>query len=139
MKRTLSRIIGAVIVAACFLAGALQPAFAGTPSGTGTDLAPTVQTGTFASTTTSTAIQLYGSFNLTLYGSFVASVTLQRSFDGGTNWINASLDTAGTYATYTTAITVVANEPEPGVLYRLNCTYTSGTVNYRISGGPRLT
>lgn len=139
MKSKLNRIAAAAILAACFLAGALSTAFAGTPSGTGTDLAPTVQTGTFSSTTTSTAIQLYGTFNVTLYGTFSASVTLQRSFDGGTNWINASLDTAGTAATYTTAITVVANEPEPGVLYRLNCTYTSGTVNYRISGGPRLT
>ena len=32
------------------------------------------------------------------------------------------------------------NEPEPGVMYRARCSaFTSGTVNYRISGGSRLT
>ena len=111
--------------------------WAGQPCTTCTDLAPTVQTGSFTSSTTSTAIQIFGPMNLTFWGTFSASTQVQRSFDGGTTWINVSEDIAGTPAAYTTAVSLVFNEPEPGVLYRLNCTYTSGTVNYRISGGTR--
>lgn len=133
MKRLLSIL---AIAAALLVPGASQ---AGQPCTTCADLAPTVQIGNFTSTTTSTAIQLFGPINVSFWGTFSASTTIQRSFDGGTTWINVSEDTAGTAATYTTAISLVLAENEPGVLYRLNCVYVSGTVNYRLSGGPRLT
>lgn len=133
MKRLLSAI---AIAAAMLLPGVSS---AGQPCTTCTDLAPTVQTGTFTSTTTSAAVMLYGPINVSFWGTFVASTTIQRSFDGGTTWINVSEDTAGTAATYTTAVSLVLAENEPGVLYRLSCVYTSGTVNFRFSGGPRLT
>lgn len=73
-----------------------------------------------------------GAFNVTLSGTFVATVKLQRSFDNGTNWHD--LTAVGTaIAAFTTAVSEVWVEPEAGVIFRLNCTaYTSGTVTYRL-------
>lgn len=75
-----------------------------------------------------------GQFNISASGTFVATVQLERSFDNGTNWFVCSSDSAGTAASFTAPFSVVAEESEPGVIYRLNCTsFTSGTVTYRIS------
>lgn len=72
-------------------------------------------------------------FNVSVRGTFVGTVQLERSFDG-TNWFVASRDSAGTAAAWTAPMSVVVEEPEAGVLYRLNCTaYTSGTITYRMS------
>lgn len=73
-----------------------------------------------------------GAFNVTLSGTFVGTVKLQRSFDNGTTWHD--LTAAGTaIAAFTTAVSEVWVEPEAGVNFRLNCTaYTSGTVTYRL-------
>ena len=73
-----------------------------------------------------------GAFNVTLSGTFVGTVKLQRSFDNGTTWHD--LTAVGTaIAAFTTAVSEVWIEPEPGVIFRLNCTaYTSGTVTYRL-------
>jgi hypothetical protein len=90
--------------------------------------------GTFVAATNSNALELRGKFNISLFGTFVATVKLQRSFDGGTTWIDVSRDTSGSLASYTAPISFVAEEPEDGVQYRLNCTaFTSGTVSYRLS------
>jgi len=73
-------------------------------------------------------------FNLSLWGTFSGSVRVERSFDGGATWLECSRDGAGTPAAYAAPISVVMEEPEAGVLYRLNCTTrSSGTVNYRLS------
>lgn len=73
-----------------------------------------------------------GAFNITLSGTFVATVKLQRSFDNGTNW-NDLTAVGVAIGTFTTAVSEVWVEPEAGVIYRLNCTaYTSGTVTYRL-------
>lgn len=115
-------------------------AFMAKPSATGIELAPTVYTGTAVATGASAAVILFGAFNLFIYGTFVGTIQLERSFDGGTTWIAAALDGVGTIASYAVPSGVVFNEPEPGMLYRLNCTaYTSGTISWRISGGSRLT
>lgn len=75
----------------------------------------------------------YHNFNVALWGTFVATVSLQRSFDG-TNWNIVSSDNYGTSATYAAPVNLAAFEPEYGVIYRWNCSaYVSGTVNYRIS------
>lgn len=99
-----------------------------------------IVTGTFTSTGQSESFRpimrtrAWGQFNVSVWGTFVATVQLERSFDGGLNWIVVSQDGAGTPASYSAAASVVATEPEVGPIYRLNCTgYTSGTVNYRIS------
>ena len=74
-----------------------------------------------------------GAFNVSLRGTFVGTVQIERSFDG-TNWFVASRDSAGTAALFTAPASVIVEEPEAGVQYRLNCTaYISGTINYRIS------
>lgn len=64
------------------------------------------------------------------------SIQLERSFDGGLTWLICGVGGAGQQAIYTanTTVSVVASEPERGVLYRLNCTAYGGTpVNYRLS------
>ena len=97
------------------------------------------RTGTFTSATTgSTATVLTGKVNMSLWGTFSATVQPERSFDSGTTWIPMSTDSIGTLASYTAPMSIVVEEVEgfPGtreVQYRWNCTaYTSGTVNYRI-------
>lgn len=91
--------------------------------------------GTFGvNAATSQSVKLGGRFNLTLSGVFSATVLLERSFDDGTSWNPASTDSLGTAASYTTPISVVGEEPEEGVSYRLRVTaYVSGTVTYRLS------
>ncbi len=73
----------------------------------------------------------YG-FNISIYGTFVGSVQLERSFDGGSNWL--PLTAAGTQLyKWTAPASEQAEETVDGTIYRLNCTaYTSGTINYRI-------
>ena len=74
-------------------------------------------------------------FDGPITGTFVATLQLERSFDGGTTYAPLSGSTIGTTATFTAPTTFVGNETERGVLYRVNCTaYTSGTANVRISG-----
>lgn len=100
------------------------------------DLAKRELTGTFGGTGTSNSIELRNVFNFSLWGTFDATVTLQRSFDNGATWLPVSRDELGTAASYTAAVSLTGFEPEKGVLYRLNCgTYVSGTVNYRLSAG----
>ena len=73
-------------------------------------------------------------FNLSLWGTFSGTVQVERSFDRGASWLACSRDGAGTPASYSAPVSLVMEEPEAGVLYRLNCTaLSSGTVNYRLS------
>lgn len=91
----------------------------------------TGQSNTFAPSIRSMA---WGSFNVSVSGTFVATIQLERSFDSGDNWFVCSSDAFGTDASWTAPFSVVVDEPSQGVLYRLNCTaYTSGTATYRIS------
>lgn len=72
-------------------------------------------------------------FNVSLWGTFSATVQLERSLDNGSTWL--PITAAGTQLyVWTTPASEVVEEPEASVIYRLNCTaFTSGTVNYRIS------
>lgn len=97
-------------------------------------------TGTFTATGQSESFKpvmrtmAWAQFNISASGTFAATVKIERSFDNGTNWFVCSSDSSGTEASFTAPFSVVADEPTPGVLYRLNCTaFTSGTVTYRIS------
>jgi hypothetical protein len=90
-------------------------------------------TGNFSAAGQGAAVDVSGRFNITLWGSFAATVQIERSFDGGLNWHPCTFSD-GTANTWTAPISIVADEPEAGVRYRLACTsYTSGTVNYRVS------
>lgn len=96
-------------------------------------MASAILTGTFGSAAAGAEIIIDGDFNISLWGTFVATVLVEKSYDGST-WIGVSRDAAGTAASYTAPASVVLREPETNVRYRLRCgAYTSGTVNWRIS------
>tara|TARA_R110000787_G_scaffold78897_1_gene172353 strand:- start:993 stop:1268 length:276 start_codon:yes stop_codon:yes gene_type:complete len=83
-------------------------------------------TGAFTSTAASAAITVIKEFNISLSGTWVGSVQLQRSFDEGTSWLNVG-------TAYTANTESVGTDPENNrVQYRFNCTWTSGTVTYRL-------
>ncbi len=83
--------------------------------------------GTFTADGTSAELYLFRHFNLSVQGTFVATVNIQRSFDDGATW--------ETTDSVTTKVSTVGFEPEKGVKYRLSCSgYTSGSVEYRIGG-----
>jgi len=106
----------------------------GKRSSTANDEALDILTGTLAATGASATKAFYHDFNVSLWGTFTATVQVERSFDGGVTFLAVSKDTGGGAASYTAPCSVICDEPEKGVLYRLSCTaYTSGTVNYRIS------
>lgn len=72
-------------------------------------------------------------FNVSLWGTFSASVRLVRSFDGGTTFLPLTADGNGLMI-FTAPVSEQWSEPETGVSYRLECSgFVSGTVNYRMS------
>lgn len=87
---------------------------------------------TFDAVEAGTGVQVLGSFNVSIRGTFTASIKLQRSFDGGLTYNNVTA--LGTDITFTGPAEEIFIENEPGTFYRLNCTaYTSGTAIGRIS------
>lgn len=71
-----------------------------------------------------------------------ATVSLERTFDGGQTWLTANIGGNGGPATYELGsngidnpVNVVAGEPERQMGYRFNCSAFSGIVNvhYRLS------
>lgn len=81
-----------------------------------------------AQNTFTTGVKLYGPFNFSLSGTFVGTITIQRSFDNGTTWRDV--------ATYSSPIETAGDEPESGVLYQAGFktgAYTSGTAVVRLS------
>lgn len=82
---------------------------------------------TAADTWSPTIIIPAGNFNFSIWGTFVATVTVQRSFDGGTTWLDCdSFSTPGEW---------FGTEGE-GSLYRVGIKatdYTSGTASIRMA------
>jgi hypothetical protein len=96
--------------------------------------APSAQSGTFAGVGAGAAIVLHNDFNVSLWGTFVASIVVERSFDGGAAYIPLVSEASGAAAVLSAPCTLVASEPVAEVLIRLRCTArTSGTVSWRIS------
>ena len=92
-----------------------------------------VAEGSFSATGNGDAVVMIGSFNVTLWGTFSATILLERSFDAGTTWIPVSFPD-GTKIAYTAAGSGAWGEVESGVYYRLRCSsYSSGTAHWRIS------
>lgn len=78
-----------------------------------------------------TSVFVSGNFNASLTGTFVATLQLERSFDGGTTW--QPLTAGGSTITFTAVMSESFFEPEADALYRWKCTaYTSGTIVCRI-------
>jgi len=102
---------------------------------------PSPLSGTFSGTGESDAVLVRGACNITLkFGGAVATVRLEKSFDGGSTWFTVSKNTVPEDASFTDSVSAVIEEHEGGVLYRWNCSaYTSGAVIYRIgkADGPR--
>jgi hypothetical protein len=64
-------------------------------------------------------------YNMSVWGTFTATVQLQRSFDDGATWLVCKEVTAPYEG--------VGIEVESKVLYRFACTqYTNGTINFRL-------
>ncbi len=73
-------------------------------------------------------IELTGEFNFSLSGDGVATIHLQRSFDGGATPVDV-----GSFHVHTQ---MVGNEPETGIWYRFGVkegNYTSGPIVGRLS------
>ncbi|WP_299438918.1 hypothetical protein [uncultured Rhodospira sp.] len=110
----------------------------GRPSGASRELGRVSPVeGTFTAPGTSASVELHGDFNVTLGGVFGARVRLERTFDGGATWhrvLAPARTTAGDHHHWSSPISVVLNEPEQGVEYRLVCaSYANGPVIYRLS------
>ena len=115
----------------------------GKQSSTGAEQASSLLAGSFTAIgVDGTTIAMSGAFNFWASGGN-GTVVLEASFDGGNTWAQAPASDSGSLVSVVTGSAnglFRVNEPEPGVLYRAHCTaFTSGTINYRISGGPRLT
>lgn len=68
-----------------------------------------------------------GDFNVSVYGDFAGTVSLQRSFDNGTTWLTAEQ--------YTVPTEKIASNVEPGTHWRLGVesgNLSDGTVTVRI-------
>lgn len=94
-----------------------------------------------AANAVSPAFESFGSFNIAIWGTFSGTVTLQKTYDNGTNWIPAAASVGGvaTAVTFTAPATLSWTEVEQGVQYRLQMNaYTSGAASYRLSGGNAL-
>jgi len=98
-------------------------------------LAKTIVSGTFGASGQSADFAVMGKFNVLLSGG-VATCVLEKSYDKGTNWFGVT-DAAGVLVSHVMAsdlqLHAVFEEPESGVIYRIDCTWTSGTVTFRMS------
>lgn len=103
----------------------------------GLEQAQTVVTGALGSANAaSTPVPLLGNFNVAVWGTFVGTVTLQTSYDGGSTWIPTINKHTGAAITFTSPGALQEDEVEAGVYYRLQMTaYTSGSASVRISEG----
>ena len=83
-------------------------------------------TGTFSGTGSSGNFFMpVGKFNVTLVFAGTATVQLKRSFDEGTTWYLVT--------EYTASASVIKEEIEAGVVYKLECTAHTNDVAYRLS------
>lgn len=74
------------------------------------------------------AAELTGYFNISISGTWVGTVTAQRSFDDGSTWYDVATWTANTQE--------YGLEPERGVQYRVGIKtgeFTSGQADVRLS------
>lgn len=106
----------------------------GRPTTTDRDTARGLVAGSFTGTGNSPDLLVEGGINIDIRGTFVATVKVRRSFDGGTTWAYLSDQDGYADRTYTGPASFWIWEHETGVLYDLECSaFTSGTVTYRLS------
>lgn len=110
----------------------------GKPSANATDQARRRVSGTIsASGASADTFTMSGDWNLTMWAGAAAGgvVKLQRSFDGGSNWMDCTAGGAivALSVPASSSVSEVIREPEDGVLYRLNCTTFTATFSWRAS------
>jgi hypothetical protein len=96
--------------------------------------------GSFTGTGSSAALNVIGAVNINIQkGGGSATIDIEKSFDGGSNYNIVSKDADGADASYTTTSDFngsIEDVGEGAILYRLTCsTYGSGTISYRLSKG----
>lgn len=72
----------------------------------------------------------YGYFNISIWGTFAATITLQRSFDDGDTWLDVD--------TFDEAAEKIVANAEGDCLWRIGVKsgqYTSGTAHVRLGQG----
>lgn len=75
-----------------------------------------------------------GRFNFTIAGAFLATVVIERSFDGGATAVVVARDVTGTAASFTGPVTLELGEIEADVLWRARLTtHSSGAARVRFS------
>lgn len=90
-------------------------------------------TGDFTSPGRSASARVQGGFNVSIFGTFVGKVQIERSFDAGANWRVVARDGQGTFAIYSRPVEIACDEPGNDVLYSLHCIeISSGTMSYSI-------
>ena len=89
--------------------------------------------GSLAATGSTEAFYIAAPFNFTLSGTWVGSVALEASTDGGATWVNAVLSDGTNNAWTANGFYAVPNVWQQGVLFRLTFTRTSGTLDWRVS------
>jgi len=91
-------------------------------------------TGSFTEAGHSSSLPIYGKVNVTLSGDFSANIAIQRKFSNSNDWHILSKDVEGTSGIFITPISLIIEEIERDVSYRVNClSYSSGPVVFRIS------
>lgn len=99
-----------------------------------TTVAGDTVTGSLSADGTGTSFQPIANepFNVFLTGTFSATLTLKRSYDGGTTWLSVPLPDITTAAAFTAPVNFVCEEPQAGVLYAwVMSSRVSGTADYR--------
>lgn len=91
-------------------------------------------TGSFTGTANGNAFTPNGCFNVSVYGTFVGTAVLERSFDAGTTWVPVLRSGGNTAVSYTAPSSENFTETEKAASHRLRCSaYTSGTISYRLA------
>jgi hypothetical protein len=101
-------------------------------------VATIVQTGTLSAVGNGPAfgpVEAGGIFAVTVEITGTATARIERSFDGGTTWVNRPRDkVGGSISSQTATFFSLLDEPEAGILYRVAVTaWTSGAVNWRFA------
>ena len=92
--------------------------------------------GTFSATGNSAVFSprsdfMNNNYTLSIWGTFSASVQLEREFDNSGVWQPITIGGAQAF-TYTAPASEDLVMAERGVLFRLSCTWGSGAVSYRV-------
>jgi hypothetical protein len=78
------------------------------------------------------SFESHGGFNLSIWGIFVGTVGLERSFDGST-WLPFTY-VDGSQLAWSAPMSTTLEDPEVGVRWRVRAvSLTSGTINWRLS------